>query len=112
MIKAEDKTIECMSCGQMLVLSGYNNTVCPGCGITHHEIQSTLLAGEHVLKEWCDRLEAAGKKPKDCVDDLIRQIKISNLREQKIVSLGEWKKLTAVFRGAEAQVSPNKEETQ
>lgn len=72
MIRAEDKTIECMGCGQMLVLSGYNTTVCPACGITHHEFGRTLLAGCLVLKDWIDRLEAEGKNPEEHIDELVR----------------------------------------
>ena len=87
MVRAEDKTIECMGCGQMLVLSGYNTTVCPACGIVHHEFQRTLYEGLLAFKEWCDRLKAAGKNPDDCIDKLGRLLRLSDLKEQRVVSL-------------------------
>ena len=63
MIKAEEKTVACMSCGQMLVLSGYNTTICPACGMGYYDFECTPLEAARVFKEWCDRLRAAGKNP-------------------------------------------------
>ena len=93
MVRAEDKTIECMGCGQMLVLSGYNTTVCPACGIVHHELERTLGEGALAFKEWCDRLEAAGKNPADHIDKLARLLRLLDLQDQRVVSLDEWRKV-------------------
>lgn len=101
MVKAEDKSVECMNCGQMLVLSAYNTTVCPACGIVYHELERTLLEGGRALKDWCDRLEAEGKNPEDFIDKLaglMRLLRLLELSGQKVVSIQQWRQLRELFQ--------------
>ncbi len=91
MVRAEDKTIECLVCGSKVVLSGYNTTICPSCGTSNYEFDQGML----VLKDWIDRLKTEGKNPEDYYDDLIRQIRISELGTKKIVSLSEWRDVSS-----------------
>ena len=88
MIRAEDKTITCIVCGTMVVLSGYNTTVCPSCGTSHYELERAVME----LKNWIDRLRAEGKDPDEYIDEMARHIRRIELKEQKIVSLSEWRK--------------------
>jgi hypothetical protein len=94
MIRAEDKTIECIVCNTMVVLSGYNTTICPACGTSYYELERAILG----LKDWIDRLKAEGKNPDDYIDKLAGLARLRELGSQKIVSLSEWRKLKELFQ--------------
>lgn len=94
MIRAEDKPIECIVCNTMVVLSGYNTTICPSCGTSYYELERPILG----LKDWIHRLRAEGKNPEDYIDKLADLMRLLELSGQKVVSIQQWRQLRELFQ--------------